>query len=82
MQGASQRHACFAQGDILADCVNANGTAMCYVGNSTMERCMPGDYEAGSAMLGERSVISCKAACGTPWSKVSPMKPFHGHATG
>ncbi|CAK0785312.1 hypothetical protein CVIRNUC_008519 [Coccomyxa viridis] len=44
-------------GDILADCVKKNGSAMCYVSNTTMERCMPGDYEAGSAMLAARHAV-------------------------
>ena len=76
LQGARQGQACIAQGYILADCINTNGSAMCYVGNTTMERCMPGDYEAGSAMLGERSLISCKAGSAALWPEISYSAPF------
>ena len=76
LQGASQGQTCFAQGNILADCVNTNSSAMCYVGNTTMERCMPGDYETGSAILGECSVISCKGNAAAPWPGISHTAPF------
>ena len=40
----------------MADCMpkSANGTTFCYVSNSTMEQCMPGNYESGAALLGEQ----------------------------
>ena len=78
---AKDRHVS-AQGEILADCVNTNGSAMCHVGNSTMERCMPGDYETGSAMLGEYSVISCMTGSAAYLPGASQKSPFSVYAAG
>ena len=55
----TQKYDCYdwlMQEDIVADCMprSANGTTMCYVSNSTMEQCMPGNYESGAALLGEQ----------------------------
>ena len=60
----------------MADCMpkNANGTTFCYVSNSTMEQCMPGNYESGAALLGEHHKTCQWPGMGT--CQISDIFPF------
>ena len=62
----------------MPDCVLHNGTSTCYIGNNTVQQCMPGTYEQGAKQLGSLTFCTLPTAwnhpCKNMWRRISVVQ--------